>query len=346
MADDPIAVFKIYIDEETRTCNPPILETPNGGPDNITVDWGDGIIEAYTFRYVMEQEHTYSAPGEYLIKIYGDPHNINYLSVTGRDYFIPKSPTEIIDISKLIDLEEIYASPIEKRDGSPYISLDLSKNTKLNRVELYQYPVEDINIRNLKELTMLSMRNGDLVYSNTLNTSDSPNLKSLDFTGSNMTTLDLSNNKNLIILDIATINLPHLDVSENTKLQTLFVESDFMTTIDVSNNPELTHFRMVGSSVTTLDMSHNLNLRFINLNRNMKLFNLDLSNNTKLNTILMNDVGIFTTQERTVAFANTLPAVEHGTLNIKPYQQYPDYYYWVMEICRPKGWTHMYEYDY
>jgi hypothetical protein len=102
-----------------------------------------------------------------------------------------------------------------------------------------------------------------------------------------ITSIDLSNAATLTELDIHQNNLSTVDLSMLTALQKLTIGVNNMETIDLSANAELTSFEAnctADGKLTSLDLSKNTKLNTLKLNFN-KLKSLDLTKNLALKNV-------------------------------------------------------------
>ena len=158
-------------------------------------------------------------------------------------------------------------------------SLDLSKNIKLKKLELYTSLLtaldltKNINIEYLylaeKIPTIDLTNNTNLTYlyfgSNSLTSIDltkNINLITLGIYGL-FSTLDLSKNVNLERLNCDfNINLTELDISKNVNLKEFSCSGNVLIkSLDLSLNDKLEYLSCYNSSISTLDISKNINLK-------------------------------------------------------------------------------------
>lgn len=91
---------------------------------NVTVDWGDGASNSYTFGSGEMMEHIYPAPGNYFVSVVGDLNAITYFYS-----FYGNGMVDEINLEHLKELKEIRLGLTR----SPRV-VDLSHNTKLEFV--------------------------------------------------------------------------------------------------------------------------------------------------------------------------------------------------------------------
>ena len=164
-------------------------------------------------------------------------------------------------ISDLKGIEYFSAlTNLKLRGCSNLTSIDLSKNTALDSLEI-------VNCR----LTSLDLtKNTALTY--------------LDCSNNQLTSLDLSNNTALSILNCASNQLTSLDVSKIVALTSLDCSNNQLTSLNLSNAVALTSIICSGNHLTCLDLSSNAALTRLDCSNN-QLTSLDLPNSSELISI-------------------------------------------------------------
>ena len=100
-----------------------------------------------------------------------------------------------------------------------------------------------------------------------------------------ITSIDLSNLPKLKYLHCTYSDISTIDLSKSLELEDLDLSiSDKLTTIDVSKNIKLKALQIYNTKISTLDLSKNLELVGLGLNDEIK--NLDLLNNSKLDSLV------------------------------------------------------------
>lgn len=195
--------------------------------------------------------------------------------------------TSLLGIGMFKNLGELIVS-----DNSILTSISVSKNTKLETLDISKTGITDIDLGN--NTTLVSFAAG------------SAQLKSID----------ISKNVDLEILRLGTNNLTSIDVSNNTKLTNLQVHSNQLTSIDISKNIALDYFTCNGNQLTLLDVSKNTALTYLNAGTN-SLTSLDVNKNTALTTLRCNgcqlnslDVSNNITLEELYAQDNHITAID------------------------------------
>ena len=160
------------------------------------------------------------------------------------------------DISDLTGIE--YFKNIKYLDCSyNYLkTLDVSKNTALEKLYCYNNQLTALNISGITTLT------------------------TLDCSNNNLTVLDVSGNTNLVVLKCGNNQLTNLNVTQNTVLETLYCFTNKLTVLDVSRNLSLRNLSCGGNKLTALDVSRNSAIEFLYCANN-NLTELDVSHCTK-----------------------------------------------------------------
>ena len=163
------------------------------------------------------------------------------------------------DGSSLQSLEGVqFFTALQELDCSKtqLTSLDVSQNTKLEKLYCYFYeeeyaeetvkpalrgnritgPLSELNLNGAASLKVLECSGQSLTA---LDVSHNPNLQNLDCSWNALTKLDLSHNPELYILDCRGNSLTKLDVSGNAKLIELYCCANLITALNVGGCPNL-----------------------------------------------------------------------------------------------------------
>ncbi len=145
--------------------------------------------------------------------------------------------------------------------GSTVNTLDISQNTKLERVNLrYNGTTHIICPANIVTIASVGWTG------TSIDLSKSTALQSLELSGNNLSSIDVSNNKNLTYLYVSSSALTALDVSANTALTSLTVGNcASLTSIDLRQNTALTSLLISNGQVLAgpLDLTQNTNLQSV-----------------------------------------------------------------------------------
>ena len=158
-----------------------------------------------------------------------------------------------LDLSKQTKLEDltIYDEDIE--------ALDLSANTKLKRLDLrLLQKLKTIDISKNDALDYLYVSRSGLAE---FDLGSKPNLtQAYIIINANLKSVNLTGCTVLRNLELATNALENVDFSKNTALESLSVNQNQFKTLDLSKNTELTSLSCQGNLLTCLDLSKNTKL--------------------------------------------------------------------------------------
>lgn len=188
------------------------------------------------------------------------------------------------NISDLTGIEAFTALTELRCNNNSLTSLDVSNNTALTKLYVYQnWVLTSLNISNNTALTYLDCSATQLTN---LDVSNNTALIELNSNHNFLTNLDVSNNLALETLWVWSNQLTSLDVSNNTALEVLVCSENQLTSLDVSNNTALTFLSCYDNQLTSLDVSKNTALIELQCLNN-QLTSLDVSNNLDLEILLV-----------------------------------------------------------
>ena len=157
-------------------------------------------------------------------------------------------------------------------------SIDVSKNPKLEFLNVAQTGLTSLNVSNNRKLVELN------VYCNQLTALDVRSnylLKDLACFENQITALDLSSNVALEYLGVSENPIAELDLHPLRSLQTLYCQKMQLKKLDVDRCPELQLLYCYDNQIETLDLRSNKKLQALQCQNN-RLSWLDLSSNTAL----------------------------------------------------------------
>lgn len=175
-------------------------------------------------------------------------------------------------------------------------SIDVSKNTKLEYLDLGENKLKSLDISKNPNLTYLEIQFNEI---SALDLSSNPKLELLSAGFNQLKTLDLSKNINLNNLQVFSNQLNRLDISGNPALEVVFAHNipqsfynypymNKLTSLDVSNNPNIKQLWFRNNNIATIDVSQNKALTVLIADNN-QLTALDLSKNGNLVTVDVNN---------------------------------------------------------
>ena len=161
--------------------------------------------------------------------------------------------TGIQFFTKLIELDvSNLPSKHAVENWNRIASIDLSGNTKLQKLSIDNNLLTTINLAPCPDLTNLQISFNRLTA---LDVSTNVFLSILYCEDNQIAALDLSNNPDLSILGCLKNQLTALDVSNNTNLNQLYCEYNQIATLDVSNHNKLIILNCNDNQLTSLDVS-------------------------------------------------------------------------------------------
>lgn len=314
-SDEPIITFKTSIYENVGASNQfsLVIGTLDAG-QYIDVDCGFGAIEYETAQAVVDEE-TQSVTGTYIecqvseegiVKIYGDPAQIDYLNASGC-YITEIEFKGVYNIS-VLDLSHNELKALDLSDMSSLQALYLSDNTftaetplKIggNKPDLTILEINTIDYMdesfNLSDYPALASFDG---YHNLgltkCDPTGCPNLLRLTLDVTNVESIDVSKNPYLTILNVSNTRITELDLSNNPYLVQLYCDhvgsfnNEYkIEKLDLTNNPELAHLFCAGNKLTSLDISKCTKLVTLSATDNY-LSSIDVSNNSALYIVELN----------------------------------------------------------
>lgn len=255
------------------------------------------------------------ADEEGVMKIYGDPLNLNVLVIDGAyiDTIDMDACTNLMVISlqhnvlKSLDLTPfeqafaIYLSDNPFSPESPLVVGGPKPGLMILELDITDNLSPDFNLSDYPALVTF-----DGYYNHSISSCDPtgcPNLKVLSLEMTNVSSLDVSKNPELLRLNISETRITSIDLSHNPLLEHLLANHDSGTIntdvklsgIDISNNPELLIVNLNGNDFKEVDVSKNTKITHLYLKNNL-LSSLDLSSNVNLyNVTLTNNYFDFST---------------------------------------------------
>ena len=157
-------------------------------------------------------------------------------------------------------------------------AIDVSKNPKLEFLNVAQTGLTSLNVKNNRKLVELN------VYCNQLTALDVRSnylLKDLACFENQITALDLSSNVALEYLGVSENPITELNLHPLSSLKTLYCQKMQLKKLDVSRCPELQLLHCYDNQIETLDLRSNKKLQTLKCQNN-RLSWLDLSSNTAL----------------------------------------------------------------
>ncbi|RUT70772.1 T9SS C-terminal target domain-containing protein [Flavobacterium cupreum] len=165
-------------------------------------------------------------------------------------------------------------------------SLDLSSNPLLESIIVIDNLLTSLNVSNNPLIWEFWCQRNKLT---TIDVSSVTALKTFVCSDNLIETFDVRSNAKLSSLSCGQKTLKSVDVTQNPLLTFLSIDqSSQLTSIDISQNPLLNHIDSDNTGLTSIDLSHNVLLNDISINSPV-LTELDLSKNTALTRFRSNN---------------------------------------------------------
>ncbi|MCQ2532793.1 MAG: hypothetical protein MJ093_08865, partial [Saccharofermentans sp.] len=180
-----------------------------------------------------------------------------------------------LDFSEFTNLKELS---LNGTWASEEVKLNVSMNTKLERLDLEHVNIRSLDVSNNTNLKYLEIFDTEL---KSLDVSNNKKLARLSIDKSPVQTLTAGDMPNILELAVGDIDNLSIDLSKSTELRALVMTNMNVPNLDLSNCSKLEHVNLAESKVETLDLSHNPALIYIDV-EDSTLSSLDISNNPEL----------------------------------------------------------------
>lgn len=240
---------------------------------------------------------------------------------------------QILDLSKN---KELISLNVALNYG--YLTeLDISKNTKLERLLFYDSYLTQMDFSNNPALKYVD---GDTARLTTIDFTNNPELEYIDLDnnslssitginnkqklktlklngryGSGISTIDLSNDTALESLSINQNQLRSLVLDDSVALKTLSANRNKLESISLTHNTGLTSIDLSNNQLESIIIGNNTSLTSLNVSNN-SLASIDLSNNTSLESITLFSNNFNKTQYLYVGTQNNISPVVKLPLNL------------------------------
>ena len=164
--------------------------------------------------------------------------------------------------------------------------IDVTQNVLLERLELVDNQIANIDVTKNTELTILWLESNALA---SVDISQNAKLVNLAIGYNSFTSLDVTNNPDLWAITAEDNNITEIDISNNLKLVHFWVfNNPNYNKVDVSKQPLLSSMGIWNTSITTLDLSNNPSFNRLYAADNFLLEHLDIRNENNLNVTAFN----------------------------------------------------------
>lgn len=187
-------------------------------------------------------------------------------------------------------------------DSTRIDSIDVSKNTRLERLDISNNNLEELDVTKNVMLKELICESNCFTK---LDVSKNTELENLAFSWNGLKEINLRNCKKLKTLYAYSTNLEKLDLSQNTELSYLEILSGQLKKLDITKNINLIYVSCANNPLTSLDVSKckmlqvldcsNTNIQKLDVSKNAYLYSLtctrsklkmlDVSKNANLQTL-------------------------------------------------------------
>lgn len=229
------------------------------------------------FRHYIENTYAQKKSG----KVYltdSDLQNVTVINLNNQSSIV-----NLKGIENFPNLKELYLYQCTSLS-----TLDISKNTKLEKLAVTNSKLSTLNVANNPQLTTLQCQMNQISI---LNLANNPNLKELDCRGNKITGLDLSKNTKLISVDCHNNSLTGLNISTCKNLTYFNCSSNNFSKLDFSANPSLIELYCESNKLTSIDVSKCTRLEYLDCSNNC-LSSINLDENVYLTSLHCNNNNI------------------------------------------------------
>lgn len=195
-------------------------------------------------------------------------NNAKMVTIYAYECGLTSVNSETFNIANMPELRELYVGGGDHEGSNKIASIDLSKNTKLERLDIGHNELNGVDLSQNSKLKYLNIRECGITSLSGL--THLTNLEDLDcsindFSG--VDEVDFSAFTKLWKLSIDDAEVKAIDVSNNTLLKELgFDTNSDITAVDLSANTALEVLRCFRCSIVTLDLSTNTALKELDCN--------------------------------------------------------------------------------
>ena len=229
------------------------------------------------FRHYIENTYAQKKSG----KVYltdSDLQNVTVINLNNQSNIV-----NLKGIENFPNLKELYLYQCTSLS-----TLDISKNTKLEKLAVTNSKLSTLNVANNPQLTTLQCQMNQISI---LNLANNPNLKELDCRGNKITGLDLSKNTKLLSVDCHNNSLTGLNISTCKNLTYFNCSSNNFSKLDFSANPSLIELYCESNKLTSIDVSKCTRLEYLDCSNNY-LSSINLDENVYLTSLHCNNNSI------------------------------------------------------
>ncbi len=162
------------------------------------------------------------------------------------------------------------------------------------------------DLTGIQDFTALTDLNVETNTLTSLDVSNNSNLQNLNFDNNSVASINLGSNSNLGSIEGRYNQLTTIDLTQVPNLTFINIRNNLFTTVNVANNTLLNTINLRGcANLTTLDISNNSELAFLYL-QDTALTGLDVTSNTKLEVVIIERVNFSSLDVSTLSLLRQL----------------------------------------
>ena len=225
------------------------------GDGEFSQDELDAITSVTLWRRVEKEYFTFETDKIDDLSDLQHLPNLEELDIQG----VPSTLTEI-DLSRNTKLRKLNCA------NTSIASFDLSNNTELVELNLSGTPITSVDLYSNTKLTKLELRSCESL--NSLDVSNLSNLTMLNCAYSKLTALNVAGNTQLVALYCNGCGLAELNVSTLVALERLVCDDNSLTQLDASNNLQLKSLTCTRNNLTLIKVNGLSNLKRLAISHN------------------------------------------------------------------------------
>lgn len=216
------------------------------------------------------------------LKIEND--TLSGLSFADTTLLLPQQNLGTIDVSSNTVLERLTVFN--------YVinPIDLSALTLINQLTLVHTGLSTIDLSNNISLGSINVEQNSLTD---LNVAGNSNLSSINFSNNSISSFDFFSCTNVYTLIMRGNPISSIDLSAQPNLIVLFADNTELSSLNTNSNPILSLMSVSGTNLNAINIASNTGLSYLNISET-GITELDLSNQNSLTQLFMNSCNIDT----------------------------------------------------
>ena len=211
--------------------------------------------------------------------------NINVLAAFSGGIYVYGKMSNYGNVKSLKGIEYLTEMTIFNCNYNKITKLDVSKNTKLQKLYCSYNQLKTLDVTNNTELTDLDCSNTELTD---LDVTRNKKLNNLVCNHNQIKTLDVANNTELQFFDCSFNKLTDLNVTQNIKLEYVYCNTNQLQALELTKNTKLISLTCSNNQFQQLDVTKNTKLKFLFCDYN-QIKTPDVKNNTELQILDCNN---------------------------------------------------------